>query len=327
MDNANKDTQNIELLSLNTNGLRDERKRRSLFHWLKKYHKAEEKIILLQETHTNTENEALFKNDWGHRNIIFSHGDNLSKGVAIILPNSEDYIVNSKQCDPNGRYIAINITIKTETFWVINCYAPTANDPNGQIIWLTKIQSILEETNGTNIIIGGDLNDYFIPYLDKYKVKENTAETDYVRAWKATCNDLDLLDIWKTLNPDCKRYTWRQGKTIETLKQSRLDYWLISTHMIYELTDVDIMPGFRSDHSLIELNFKNQNSSDRGPSYWRFNAKLLTNIDYTSYMNNRIDEIIEKCKDIENAGLKWDIIKMEIRSSTVCFSKKTGKRK
>ena len=39
-------------------------------------------------------------------------------------------------------------------------------------------------------------------------------------------------------------------------------------------------------------------------------------------MNNRIDEMIDKHKDIENAGLKWDVVKLEIRSSTVCFSKK-----
>ena len=42
-------------------------------------------------------------------------------------------------------------------------------------------------------------------------------------------------------------------------------------------------------------------------------------------MNNRIDEMLEKHKEIDNAGLKWDVIKMEIRSSTVCFSKKLAK--
>jgi hypothetical protein len=43
-------------------------------------------------------------------------------------------------------------------------------------------------------------------------------------------------------------------------------------------------------------------------------------------MNNRIDEIIEKHKDTANAGLKWDVIKMEIRSSTVCYSKLKSKK-
>jgi hypothetical protein len=143
--------------------------------------------------------------------------------------------------------------------------------------------------------------------------------------WKAICDDLNLMDIWRTLNPSTKRYTWRQGKTVDTLKQSRLDYWLISTHMIYDLTNVDIAPGFRSDHSLIEINFKSSKETKRGPSYWRFNSNLLSNINYTTYMNNRIDEIMEKHKDIGDKALKWDVVKMEIRSSTVCFSKKLAK--
>jgi exonuclease III len=321
MNNTDQDIQDLELLSLNTNGLREEKKRRSLFNWLKKTHKAEEKIIFLQETHTDINNETSWLNDWGHKRIIFAHGDRNSRGVAIILPDSEDYVINSEECDPNGRFIAMNITIKNDIFCIINCYAPTSNFPVQQLEWLKKIQTILEQANGKNIVIGGDLNDYFIPNLDKYNVKKNTLETEYIKAWKATCTDMDIVDIWRTLNPDCKRYTWRQGKTPATLKQSRLDYWLISTHMIYSLTNVDIAPGFRSDHSLIELNFKSSNNPERGPSFWRFNANLLTNREYITYMNNRIDEIIEKHKNVENASIKWDVIKMEIRSSTVFFQK------
>jgi exonuclease III len=309
-------------VSLNTNGIRDGRKRRSLFNWLKKCHKAKEKIVFLQETHTDLNNEADWTEDWGHKNIIFSHGNSRSRGVAIILPESYNYVIKSKEIDPDGRYIALNLKVDETEFFLVNSYAPTSDFPEQQIQWLQKIQKMLEDASDMNIIIGGDLNDYFIPHLDKYNAKLNLPETDYIKAWKATCNDINLNDIWRTLNPETKRYTWRQGKTSTNLKQSRLDYWIISTHMIYDLTKVEIEPGFRSDHSLIEINFTSKNKPERGPSYWRFNSSLLKNQKYTSYMNNRIDEMIDKHKDIENEGLKWDIIKMEIRQSTVCFSKK-----
>jgi hypothetical protein len=94
--------------------------------------------------------------------------------------------------------------------------------------------------------------------------------------------------------------------------------------MIYELNKVDIKPGFRSDHSLIEINFQGNDTCDRGPSYWRFNANLLKNLEYTNYMNTRIDEIIQKYEGMEDPGMKWELIKMEIRSSTICFSKKNA---
>jgi hypothetical protein len=325
MDLILKENTAIELLSLNTNGLREDRKRQSLFNWLKKSHNAEEKIVFLQETHTDDKNTKKWTDDWGHKNIIFSHGNNRSKGVAIILPQKMDYELISQEIDVNGRFIAITIKIDKNSFCLINCYSPTADHKIEQLEWLTKIQKILDQSSDMNIIIGGDLNDYFTPHLDKYKATKDLAETEYIKAWKVTCDDLNLTDIWRTLNPDLRRYTWRQGKTANTLKQSRLDYWLISTNMLYDLTKVDIEPGFRSDHSLIEINFQSHKQSDRGPSYWRFNSQLLRNKDFVTYMNNRIDEILDKHKDIENASLKWDVIKMEIRSSTICFSKKMAK--
>jgi hypothetical protein len=112
------------------------------------------------------------------------------------------------------------------------------------------------------------------------------------------------------------------GQDKKNLRQSRLDYWLISSHMIYNLNNVGIKPGFRSDHSLIDISFYTHETADRGPSYWRFNASLLKNKEYTDYINIRINEMIEKHNDIDNSGLLWDIIKMELRSSTICFSKK-----
>jgi exonuclease III len=311
--------QAIKLLSFNANGLRDDKKRRSLFHWLKKFHDASNKIILLQETHTDVNNVKQWINDWGHPNIIFAHGDSLSRGVAILLPSNVEYTVNLKECDPEGRFIAINITIEEQIFWIINCYAPTSSFPKEQLTWLSKIQCIIEVANDSSLIIGGDLNDYFIPFLDKYKPKPNLTETDYIKAWKATCDDSGLCDIWRTTNPNVKRYTWRHGKKADTLKQSRLDYWLVSNYLLYNLDSVDIKTGFRSDHSLIDLTLFGQHISSRGPSFWRFNASLLRNTEYTDYMNNRIEEIKDMHTNIEDKGLLWDTIKMEIRASTICF--------
>jgi exonuclease III len=304
--------QAIDLLSFNANGLREDRKRRGLFNWFKKFHDAQSKIVLLQETHTDKNNEEQWRTDWGDRNIIFSHGDSGSRGVAILLPSKIDYTLNSQECDPEGRYIIISITIENTLFWIFNCYAPNTSDQPAQLRWLTKIQKVLETVNDSNIILGGDMNDYFKPHLDKFNAKPNTPDSDYIKTWKVICEDSNLCDVWRLLNPNTKRYTWRQGKTINKLKQSRLDYWVISTHMLYDLDSVDIKTGYRSDHSLIDISFFGQKESTRGPSYWRFNANLLRNEEYVTYMNDRIDVIIQKHEHIKNKGTLWDIVKMEI---------------
>jgi exonuclease III len=121
-----KNNQDLDLLSLNTNGLRDDKKRKSLFHWLKKFHDAENKVVMLQETHTDEDNVTQWIDDWGDRNVIFAHGNSASKGVAIMLPRNIEITVISKECDPDGRYIALNIKVEESYFWIINCYAPTS---------------------------------------------------------------------------------------------------------------------------------------------------------------------------------------------------------
>jgi exonuclease III len=110
------------------------------------------------------------------------------------------------------------------------------------------------------------LNTPLNPILDKYNAPANSQPSDYAKAWTTLFEDLNLTDIWRTLNPHKKRYTWRQGGKNSPLKQSRLDYWIISIPTIFDLNTVDISRGFRSDHSLIEINYNRATEDARGPS-------------------------------------------------------------
>jgi hypothetical protein len=94
---------------------------------------------------------------------------------------------------------------------------------------------------------------------------------------------------------------------------------------MYDLNQVDIKPSVRSDHSLIDLDLYNSEQPSRGPSYWNFNASLLKNKAYSEKINKCITDSIEKYNDLDDKGLTWDLIKMEIRSTTICFSKDKAK--
>jgi exonuclease III len=315
----------LGLLSLNTNGLGEARKRQSVFQWLKHNHKADKKITFLQETHSTEKTEKLWENEWGHGKLIFSHGSSGSKGTVIIIPDTINYELKETIRSQNGRYVAIHIIIDGIAFIMINCYAPNTTAPKDQLKWLKDIQNILENHSDLNIIIGGDLNDCFIPHLDRYRSKPNAIATEYVNSWKLVCDELNLSDFWRVTNPNKKCYTWRQGSSMTRLKQSRLDYWLVSTHLMFQLENVDIQSGLRSDHSLININFYKSEKPDRGPSYWRFNASLLKDSNYIKQINTCFSENLEKYKNLEDKGLLWDMLKMEMRSSTICFSKNKAK--
>ena len=84
-------------------------------------------------------------------------------------------------------------------------------------------------------------------------------------------DEIDLVDIWRILNPDSLRYT-RREMTKKGLVQSRLDYWLISNHLLYDFCSQDIKPGIRSDHSVVEIKFEIKNTQKKGRGFFKFNS-------------------------------------------------------
>ena len=53
----------------------------------------------------------------------------------------------------------------------------------------------------------------------------------------------------------------------------------------------------------------------------KFNASLLSDLDYNGYIKGIIDMHCLKLKDMKNKSLKWELIKMEIRNATIVYSK------
>ncbi len=70
-----------EICTFNCNGLRDDLKRKSIFHWLNHENYS---IIFLQETHSINADEGKWKKEWGG-DIYFGHGASDSRGVAILI--------------------------------------------------------------------------------------------------------------------------------------------------------------------------------------------------------------------------------------------------
>ena len=65
--------------SLNARGLNQARKRQQLFRWLHNY---KFDVIFLKGNDSTQNVEAIWESEW-RGNIIYSHGTNHSKGVAI----------------------------------------------------------------------------------------------------------------------------------------------------------------------------------------------------------------------------------------------------
>lgn len=158
---------NVKLLSLNVRGLNSEKKRRSIFNFVRK-NKVD--ICFLQECYSVPEVENQWKCEWGG-DALFAHGSNHSRGVIILFKPKLDVIIHDKVCDVHGRYIWLDISLQGEHVQLLNIYAP--NVEQSQIRFFTEIKHLLgkQRNNEQKLLIGGDLNLLFNPSIDRKRKK------------------------------------------------------------------------------------------------------------------------------------------------------------
>ena len=307
----------IQIFSQNVNGLGDPTKRLAVFTKLKKKGQG---IFFLQETHSTEITESKWREQWGNKNIYFSHGSSNSKGVVIMFSNEFIPKVVKELKDIEGRFIILDIEHDNQTLTIANVYAPTRNKEIEQITVFKSFCETIVQFKMENTIIGGDFNLYLNPKLDKLDsmpdTNDNPSYRDNVKSFIETEN---LIDIWRTLNPFARFFTWHRSQ-----QKSRLDYFFTSDHLLNNISQVDILPGIHSDHSLLKISFMNNTTNKFGKGFWKFNSSLLHDLEYVK----NIKEIIIKCglkyQHLHDKPLIWEFIKFEIRNYTVpyCIQKK-----
>ena len=172
------------------------------------------------------------------------------------------------------------------------------------------------------------------PLLDSYNYKHinNPKARNTLIEMVETYN---MIDPFRDKYPTLKRYTWRK-KT--PLKQARLDYFLISANIMQYVKKCNIDMAYRSDHSVITLEFQFDDIK-YGKFYWKHNNSLLTDKEYLDIINKHIKENkrqyaipiynleeIENIPDQEiqftiNDQLFLDVLLMELRGKAISYFK------
>ena len=86
---------------------------------------------------------------------------------------------------------------------------------------------------------------------------------------------------------------------------------------------------FDFDHSPIFIAFRQESKSgkSRGPGLWKFNNSLLENEDFVTKLKFYVGYTKGKHRQCTSKKLYWEMIKMEIRDFSICFSKRLAHRK
>ena len=83
----------------------------------------------------------------------------------------------------------------------------------------------------------------------------------------------------------------------------------------------NIATGYKTDHSLIEVTIVTH-SNKRGPSFWKLNTSLLSEIDYINQIRVTIKNIQEEYKNdsFVDDALMWEMIKLKIIEQSLKYS-------
>lgn len=308
---------NIRFCSLNANGLRDPLKRRAVFKELKQKHFD---VICIQETHSTILCEKFWRNEWGGGFLYFSHGESNARGSMIIINKSFQGKSSLLFHDNNGRMVFVKIETDVSSYVIGSLYAPTRDKAQDQLNFISLVAEKMEELESENILLGGDFNVCMNNDMDCSNINTSYPDSMYLAALDNLIEEIKLCDIWRIRNVDVKQYSYHKGHYA-----SRLDYWFISENISGAVSKVEIVVTSLSDHNMVALELGSRQQS-RGPGYWKFNALLLQDEEYTREMSLYIRNF-----NREGGGLspmcRWDFLKFSIRKETIAYSKKRARER
>ena len=117
-----------------------------------------DRILFLQETHSSSEDEQKWQDNF-NGNIFFSHGRKNSSSVLISYIGTYNSVVNNQKTDNDGRILLIYVTINDVDLVFINL--SIVNTETEQVSVLNNFSSIWENFDITlekDLILAGDFN-------------------------------------------------------------------------------------------------------------------------------------------------------------------------
>lgn len=301
------------------------------------YHMRSKKfqIYCLQDTHFTDKLEPYIRSEWGGE-VIFNSFTSNARGVCILFNNDFEYKVHKVKRDLGGNSLILDLEIEGKRVTLINLYGPNEDSPE---FYQTLVEGIEDFDNDTRIICG-DFNLVQDQDLDTYNYVHinNPKARDYVLSMK---EELNLVDPFREFHDYTKKYTWRKPNP---LKQARLDFFLISENFMSSTHNIEILPGYRSDHSIVVLSIL-LNEFKKGKGLWKFNNSLLKDREYVETIQKCIQKVKEQymvpvynldyietrnCNDLQltiSDQLFFETLLIEIRGKTISYAAYKKKQK
>jgi len=307
----------IKIGSFNVRGLADPVKRKDVFEWLREQDLT---IACLQDVHFTDREIKKYEDEWGGKCIINGFTQ-ASRGVAILIRRGIECAVQDEFKDERGNLLSVKLNIAGLEFVLVTLYGPNKDDPD----FYVKLEHLVSQNSEHPIIICGDWNLVLNQVSDtRGYIRENNriAREKVLQMIESQ----EMLDIWRTLHPEKKEYTWQSAK--KASQRGRLDFFIVSKEVATLVKKCTIKEGYRSDHKLVCLEI-DKLEWKRGKGFWKLNVDLLSDHKYIELIRNTIRETVELYKkngpesngeSLVDSQMLWEMIKLEVRGRSISYS-------
>ena len=269
----------LKLASMNCRGLGDLKKRRDVMQYMRN---TQFDVLFLQDTHLTNESIPYFNSLWKGKSYHSCYS-NRSRGVSILFRHCVQHeIITVKQSDC-GNLLIVACKIGTQTFLMVNIYGPNEDNPD----FFHELSNQLDQIQTDQTIIAGDLNFVMDPTVDSYNYAREY-NVNAKRVFVEYINGNGFIDAWRRLNPEGENFTWKKSNPV---KCGRLDMFFVSPHLINLISNVAIIPGYRTDHSMVTLTVTLAEIK-RGPGLWKLNESVLRDSEYIDLINTCIKNTV-----------------------------------
>ncbi len=177
-------------------------------------------------------------------------------------------------------------------------------------MWIARHSDYLD-----NIIVGGDFN-CALNLNDRTRPNRDSSR-DMLQNF---LRNLKLSDAWY-LKHSTPQYTFYDNSSDS---KSRIDYIFLSKSLGYKILDISLKEApIKDGHKGVFMSF-NFRTKNKGPGYWKLNAKLLEEQEYIEIIKKTIQECLKE--DITDDRLMWEYIKIKIKEVSIKYGVERAKR-
>ena len=292
----------FKIISLNTRGFTQSFRDFLFFNLL-----FEGDIFCFQETQISDSSVfRSFTEKW-QGSCFWSPAFGKQGSVLTFFSDSFDYEVVQWKRDTSGRVVSVVIKVNNYFINIVNIYAPT--NLTERKVFFENLHEFFVPSD--SIVIAGDFNCY---QFQTDKTGGNLLCAKYLTDFRSTFN---LIDAWHRLDPRSRQCTWFSS---DFSVGSCLDKFLVSQSLLSFVSNCEIKPFCFSDHDIVFLTLRLDNLRPRRPGLWKFYNSLLQDTNFTAYISDRMNALIEGIEHFPSVKLWWDFFKNSIKAEIVSFA-------